>query len=144
MNPEITIKKIWNDDDVIEYEIIVCNGHSTFCNKVYSAAGDLAEIVKGLDIFRGHLYGGLKDLNLGSFGQEYANGAFSARLHFPKPSTLHISTFQQSEFFEFKGRLEASECKMYLTTEPVLLDNFIQELKCVDSGINEIAKLVCT
>jgi hypothetical protein len=33
---------------------------------------------------------------------------------------------------------------MYLSTEPVLLDNFIQELKNLDSGMSEEAKLVCT
>jgi hypothetical protein len=144
MKPEIIIKKIWNDDDVVEYEITVCNGHSFFCNRVYTGSSELSELIKILDVFRNHLYGGLQDFNMGSFGREYANGAFSARLNFPKPGKLYISTHQQSEFFEFKGRLEASECKMYLSTEPVLLDNFIQELKCLNTGICESAKLVCT
>ena len=144
MKPEISIQKIWNDEDLIEFEITVCNGHSIFSNKAYAAIDELGNLVKSLEVFRNHRYGGLRDVVFGSFGREYANGAFSARLHFPKPSTLYISTYQQSEYFEFKGQREASECKMYLSTEPVLLDNFIQELKSLDSGMNKVAKLACT
>ncbi len=144
MKPEILIRKIWNDDDVTEFKISVCNGHSVFCNKAYTSIDELGRLVKSLEVFRNHLYGGLLDIVFGGFGREYANGAFSARLHFFKPSTLYISTHQQSEFFKFKGQKEASECKMYLSTEPVLLDNFIQELKNLDSGMSEEAKLVCT
>ena len=144
MKPEISIQKIWNDEDLIEFEIGVCNGHSVFSIKVYAALDELCNLVKSLEVFRNHLYGGLRDITFGSFGREYAKGAFLARFHFPKPSTLYVSTYQQSEFFEFKGREEASECKMYLSTEPVLLDNFIQELKSLDSGMSNVAKLACT
>jgi len=143
MKNEISIQKIWNDDDLIDVEITVCNGYSVFSDKVYTALDELGSLVKNLEVFRNHLYGELRDVVFGSFGREYANGAFSARLHFPKPSTLYISAYQQSEFFEFKGRQEASECKMYLSTEPVLLDNFIQELKSLDSGMSKVAKLEC-
>ena len=144
MKPEILIHKIWNDDDIIEFKISVCNGHSIFSNKVYTAISEIGDLVKSLSVFRDHLYGGLRNIDFGNFGREYANGAFSARLHFPKPSTLYISTHQQSEYFDFKGQSEASECKMYLSTEPVLLDNFIQELKSLDSGMSDVAKLECT
>lgn len=143
MQAEISIEQVWNDDDVIQFKITVCNGNSVFCNKVYVAIDALGKLIKDLDVFRNHYYGGLYDVQFGSFGREYASGAFSARLHFPKPGKLFITTHQQSGFFEFNGRDEASECKMYLSTEPVLLDNFIQELKILNSGANDIARLVC-
>ena len=39
--------------------------------------------------------------------------------------------------------LVASEAKMYLKTEPVLLDNFIAELKTLNSGVSYEATLAC-
>lgn len=144
MKSEITIEKVWFDDDLTELKISVCNGKSLFTNKVYVGSHQISELVNALNIFKNHYYGGLKDISLGKFGREYANGAFSARLHFPKPGALYIATHQQSEYFEFKGQEEASEAKMYLKTEPALLDNFIQELKGVSNGISDVATLVCT
>ena len=144
MKPEISIERIWFDDDVTEFKISVCNGHSLFTNKVYVGNHQILELVNSVNSFKTNYYGGLKDILLGKFGREYANGAFSARLHFPKPGALYIATHQQSEYFEFKGQEEASEAKMYLKTEPVLLDNFIQELKGVSNGISDVATLVCT
>jgi len=144
LKPEISIEKVWFDDDLIELKISICNGKSLFTNKVYVGSHQILELVNSLNIFKNHYYGGLKDILLGQFGREYANGAFSARLHFPKPGPLYIATHQQSEHFEFKGQEEASEAKMYLKTEPVLLDNFIQELKGLSNGINDVATLVCT
>jgi hypothetical protein len=144
LKPEISIEKVWFDDDLSELKISVCNGKSLFTNKVYVGSHQILELVNSLNAFKNHFYGGLNDILLGQFGREYANGAFSARLHFPKPGALYIATHQQSEYFEFKGQEEASEAKMYLTTEPVLLDNFIQELKGLSNGINDVAKLVCS
>jgi hypothetical protein len=144
MSPEISIQKVWQDEDVSEFKITVCNGYSVFTNKVYTSLNEIEQLIQKLQVFRNHLHGGLRDIVFGQFGREFANGAFSARLHFRNPSTLYISTHQQSDYFEFKGREEASECKMYLSSEPILLDNFIQELKILDSGINKVAKLECT
>lgn len=144
MKSEITVEKVWFDDDLIELKISVCNGKSLFTNKVYVGSHQISELVNALKIFKSHYYGGLEDILLGQFGREYANGAFSARLHFPKPGPLYIATRQQSEYFQFKGQEEASEAKMYLKTEPALLDNFIQELKALSNGISDVATLVCT
>ena len=136
MKPFIKFEQVWCDDDITELRVTVSNGYSTFSNKVYLAATELAELHESLLTFRTHYYGGLKDIKFGEFGSEYANGAFNARLHFPKPGNLHISTMQQSEFFEFKGKEVASEAKMYLVTEPALLDNFINELMAMASEHN--------
>ncbi|MFZ2844792.1 hypothetical protein [Psychrobacter sp.] len=143
MNPELSIKKIWFDDDLTELLISVCDGCSTFTNTVYIAKQEILSLIDCLNIFKNHYYGGLEDITWGGFGYEYANGAFAARLHFPKPSILYISTYQQGRFFEYKEQQEAAEAKMYLKSEPVLLDNFIEELKDLDSGITDVAKLVC-
>jgi len=141
LKPEISLEKVWFDDDLIELKISVCNGKSIFTNKVYVGSHQILELVNALNVFKNHYYGGLKDILLGQFGREYA---ISARLHFPKPGALYIATHQQSEYFEFKGQEEASEAKMYLKTEPALLDNFIQELKGLSNGISDVATLVCT
>lgn len=83
-----------------------------------------------------------KEISYSEFGPEYANGAFQARLHFNVPGRLFISTHQQSDFEEFSKTQVASEARMYLKTEPILLDNFISELKALNSGASNEATLV--
>jgi hypothetical protein len=142
MNPRITLRKVWNDDDVIELTVEVSDGKSMFSNNVYVATHAIEELTKNLTAFREHVYGGLYDIRFGEFGPEYANGAFQARLHFHIPGRLFISTHQQSDFEEFSKTQVASEAKMYLKTEPILLDNFISELKALNSGESNEATLV--
>lgn len=144
MRPSIKIKKIWNDEDITELKVTVNNGRSSFSNNVYIGMGELDNLFKSLDSFNTHYYGGLRNIEFGQFGREYANGAFHARLHFPKPGHLFIATSQQSEFFEFKGQEVASEAKMYLSSEPGLLDDFLVELKSLSVNNSDIAELICT
>lgn len=144
MQPLIKFEKIWNDEDVTELRVTVNNGRSSFSNSVYISNDELGELFKSLDSFKTHYYGGLRDIEFGSFGREYANGAFHARLHFPKPGNLFIATTQQSEFFEFKGQEVASEAKMFLSTEPCLFDNFLFELKSLINSDSGAAELICT
>lgn len=143
MNPELLITKIWFDDDLTELLITVCDGSSLFVNKTYVANDAIANFIDSLNVFKNSYYGGITDIMWGGFGYEYASGAFAARLHFPKPSVLYLSTHQQTEFFDFKARQEANEAKMHLWSEPVLLDNFIEELESLKAGITDVAKLIC-
>lgn len=142
MNSRITIRKIWNDDDIVELTVEVSDGKSMFANNVYVAIDAIQELIKNLTVFREHIYGGLYDIRFGEFGPEYASGAFQARLHFSVPGRLFISTHQQSDFEEFSKTQVASEARMYLKTEPILLDNFISELKALNSGASNEATLV--
>jgi hypothetical protein len=142
MNSRITLRKIWNDDDIVELTVEVSDGRSMFSNNVYVGTNSIEELVKNLTAFRERVYGGLYDIRFGEFGPEYANGAFQARLHFHGPGRLFISTQQQSVFEEFSKMPVASEAKMYLKTEPILLDNFISELKALSSGASNEASLV--
>ena len=144
MSPYILVKKIWFDKDLTELLITVCDGDSMFSNKVYIANDEIGNLIDILSLFKNHYYGGLEDFAWGGFGCEYANGAFAARLHFTNPGMLYISTHQQTGFFDFKGREEANEAKMHLKSEPVLLDNFIQELKDLNIGKEDVAKFVCS
>jgi hypothetical protein len=145
LKPGIFLKKIWFDDDVIELKVEVCDGNSTFSNKVYIGAHGLENLLKELSTFRNAIHGGIHDFNFGSFGPETAGGGFQARLHFYEPGNgkLYISTYQQSAHETFKNDKAASEARMYLKTEPVQLDNFIAELKTLNTGDSEEAKLEC-
>jgi hypothetical protein len=62
--------------------------------------------------------------------------------HFHLPGQLFISTWQQTEFEAFTMTQVASEAKMYLRVEPIALDNFIVELKCLDTGTRDEATLM--
>jgi hypothetical protein len=129
MDRGVRIARIWSDDDMVELTIEVADGTSHFANRVYVGFGHLADTIEKLDTFKTHIYGGLLDLRFGEFGCEYANGAFHALFHFAKPGRLYITCRQESAFEEFGRKTVASCATMYLSSEPALLDRFIEELK---------------
>ncbi len=141
MKAGIHISKAWADDDIVELRVSVSDGVSSFTNKVYVGHAALDDAVTSLHVFKDHVYGGLLDLRFGEFGPEYANGAFHARFHFPVPGRLFVSCQQESEFVEFAKKKVASQATMYLTSEPVLLDRFVSELRALVAGASEEAFL---
>ena len=143
MTAGISFTRVWHDDDVVELVIEVRNDRSAFTNNVYVGHQHLQSTVIELEVFRNHVHGGIFDLVLGAFGPEYANGAFSARFHFRSPGRLYVSTRQESDFTEFTLSPVADEAKLYLVTEPILLDNFIKELGHLASQTAERATLEC-
>ncbi|HYJ87697.1 MAG TPA: hypothetical protein VEW46_16660 [Pyrinomonadaceae bacterium] len=141
MNPGIYLEKIWSDDDALEIQIHSSDGASVFCSHVYAGHQSLTNLITELSVFKDHVYGGIYDIQLGSFGPEYASGAFHARLHFQTLSKIHITVKAQSEFKEFGMKHVASEATLYFVSEPILLDNFIAELKALSTGMRNDAKL---
>jgi hypothetical protein len=143
MKPEVRFTRIWSDDDLLELRIDVCDGRSHFSIDSYVGTEWPAEIKSSLLVFRDHVHGGIFDLKAGEFGPEYANGAFVARMHFAPPGILNVSTVQQSDYFEYKGTKVASEARLFLRTEPVLIDRFIEELDRLSSSSEAVATLAC-
>ena len=141
MNPYIEIKKIWSDDDILEFEIIFSDGQSLFTTTTYLGYSTFDEAVEKLDKFKEHFYGGICDMEFGAFGEEYANGAIHMRFHFPKPGNLYITVKGQSDFKDFSMKKVASECTLYIKSEAGLLDTFISELKSIQKKYSEEAKL---
>ncbi|MDO9114143.1 MAG: hypothetical protein Q7U63_10145 [Polaromonas sp.] len=141
MKPGISFTKIWFDDDMVELRIQVSNGRSTFVNEVYVGHQQLTELVADLSRFKAHVHGGIYDIAFGSFGPEYAHGAFHARLHFQDRGILFVTVKSQTDFQDFGKKNVASEATLYLKTEPALLDNFIAEVKEMSDGKRENAAL---
>lgn len=141
MEQGIRISRVWSDDDMVELTIEVADGTSRFANRVYVGFRDLAETIANLEAFKIQVYGGLLDVRFGEFGCEYANGAFHARFHSPKPGRLFITCEQESDFREFGKKTVASSATMYLCSEPALLDRFIDELKRIPEDANGEARL---
>lgn len=141
MNAEISLVKIWSDEDMIELSIEVADGTSKFCNKVYVGHRHLKETVTGLKQFKDQIYGGIYDLRFGEFGPEYASGAFHARLHFQDRGKVYVTVSAQSEFFDFGKKNVACECALYLTAEPSQLDDFIRAMHAISDGRSDDAKL---
>jgi hypothetical protein len=137
----INMKKVWFDDDMIELKIDVSDGTSLFSTKVYVGYGTLANVVAALSTFRDHVHGGVYDILFGEFGPEYANGAFSARLHFARPGKLNVTCKMESDFAEFSVNKVATQATLYLRTEPVLLDNFISEMTSLNAKRRDDATL---
>ena len=131
MTSLIRVSKNWWDDDIIQLRLEVCDGASTYVNSAYVAPNWAADVAEALEVFAGQIHGGLYDMDAGMSGPEYADGFFSARFHWFKPTQLFVGTRQQSEYFEFKGHQVVSECTLFLRTEPALLDRFITELRAV-------------
>jgi hypothetical protein len=141
MRPGIQISRLWFDDDLVELQIRVSDGTSSFSNKVYVEHGELAEVIASLRAFRENLLGGDFDLRFGEFGPEFASGAFHARLHFAVPGRLFVACEQETEFFDFAGRAVASKAALFLNSEPVLLDRFLVELCALAADASEGAYL---
>jgi hypothetical protein len=134
MNPGITFKKIWFDDDILELRIDSSNGESLFSNTVYVGHHSLMDLVEDLNNFRDHVHGGILNIQFGEFGPEYANGAFHARLHYHEVLRIHITIRAQSEFSEFGMKSVASESTLHLISETALIDKFISELTVLSNG----------
>src|SRR5690242_15246214 len=103
MLPRIAIIRTWSDNDVAQLTFEVCDGVSTFANEAYVGHDWAANAAEALRTFSRQIHGGLFNLEASEGGPEYASGAFRARFHYYKPTHLLISTWQQGEFFAFKG-----------------------------------------
>ena len=143
MKPAIQFTRIWSDDDMLELRASACDGMSMFSIDTYVGIDWPDETVKMLTRFREQIHGGIAELELGSFGPEYASGAFFARLHFHMPGKLFISVALQSDFQKYKNTEVASEAKLYVRSEPILLDRFIEELARLKVSDNSVASLEC-
>ena len=145
MKPSIAFKKIWQDDDMVELTISIADGRSLFQCDVYVGHETLAEAIEQMDTFKGHVYGGLSDLRFGEFGPEYANGAFHARFEFHRSGNgkLSVTAKAESGWNEFTHTMVASNVTLFLRTEPVLFDNWLNSLKGLANGIRDDAILEC-
>ena len=131
MKNGIYISNIWSDESVLELRITAKTESIEFTNKVYTCQMDINQIVKDLNRFKNQIYGGLLDIQLGTFGEEYANGAIWGRLQFQSRGQIHITLKMESDFREFGKRYIADEAKFYMITEPALLDEFISSLSLI-------------
>ncbi|TPQ25794.1 hypothetical protein [Methylomonas koyamae] len=146
MKPAIAFKKIWEDDDMVELTISFSDGKSLFQCDVYVGHQTMAEAVNDLSVFKNQIYGGLYDLRFGEFGPEYASGAFHARFEFHRSGNgkLSITAKAESDWNDFTHTKVASNATLYLKTEPVLFDNWLNELNGLKNGSSNEAVLECT
>lgn len=132
MVPHIAITRTWSDNDVSKLAFEVCDGASLFMNEAYVPLDWGVATASALRAFGQQIHGGLLDLKAGEDGFEYANGFIRARFHWYKPHQLLISTWQQGAHFPFKGSEAAAEARLFLKTEPALLDRFVMALPSLD------------
>jgi hypothetical protein len=144
MNSGISLKKVWADADLVEFAITSSDGDSLSTINVYVRHRDFNRVIEELDRFKSHLHGGIYDLRFGEFGPEYAMGAFHARLHFYEPGRgqLFVTIHAESDWREFTKTQVASRVTLHFASEPVLLDNFIQDLKRLQKGQIDSATLL--
>ena len=143
MTPRIAITRTWSDNDVAQLTFEVCDGASTFANEAYVPLDWGAATASALRAFGQQIYGGLFDLQAGEEGFEYAGGYIRARFHWYKTDQLLISTWQQGAHFPFKGSRAAADARLFLKTEPALLDRFVAALHSFDAQGDGQATLEC-
>ena len=128
LKKQIVFKKIYENEHMLEFKVTVCDGYSLFSIDVYVSLDYIEELIEALNLLKLQNFSGIYDIKMGKIGYEYAGGIFHARLHYEQRDVLYISTFQQSDFSEFKKTEVASEAKMYLISNPVFIDDFIKQL----------------
>ncbi|MDQ1815987.1 hypothetical protein RBA41_22065 [Massilia sp. CCM 9210] len=141
MEAKIEFVKNWSDDDMSQLTISSCDGASRFSHEVYVGHEQLRNAVRGLDAFKDDVYGGMYDLRFGTFGPDFAAGAFHARFQFDQHADLLITVHAQSRFVEFPINQVASEITLYLTALPSQLDDFVRALRAVSDGHADSATL---
>lgn len=141
MKQGMHLSRVWFDEHLVELQVRVSEGSSSFGNKVYVGHAEFKDAVSALQVFQNDLFGPAFDLRFGEFGPEGANGAFCARFWCAAPGRLFVSCEQESEFEEFGTKVVASRCTMYLKSEPALLDRFIAELRALGTGAKDEAYL---
>jgi hypothetical protein len=140
MKPSIIVSRICGDDDELEVTVAVSDGKSLFSTNISLWYSRLETIARELETFI-DVHGGLYDIELGSFGPEYASGAARIRLHFHDMARICVSAFTESKFTEFSIKKIASRGELYFYSEPALLDNFIDELKSMSKRHSDSATL---
>ncbi|MDX1958269.1 MAG: hypothetical protein SFU98_06830 [Leptospiraceae bacterium] len=139
----IVFEKTYDDESLIDLTIKVNTGDDFFTIRVYTSEEEIKKIYEELNQFKDQIHGGIYDLELGSFGPEYAGGAFLARMHFQARGKINITTKMQSSYFHFGKNEVAKEAILHLISEPALLDNFIIEFKHLGNESGKKAELEC-
>ena len=129
MNPGIKFTKIWEDEDLLEFEVQVSDGLSLLETKAYIGHPEFQDTINQLETFQNHIHGGIIDIEMGHFGPEYASGAFHARLNFHEKYKIIATCKLQYDFKDFGRKYVASEGTLYFLTAPLLLKCFIKELQ---------------
>ncbi|BDU49487.1 hypothetical protein [Haliovirga abyssi] len=132
MKNKIIIKKIWNDDDVIEFEIYLIDENFKFRTTVYTGNFEISETYKKLIEF-GSLIPNKKSLiELGGFGEKYANGAISLELQCNSRGIIHLEIEMETEFYEFNKRNISDKLLCHKKTDPALYDKFVKNFKRIE------------
>lgn len=143
MENGIFFTNIWLDETLVELKITAINKDLKFSNKIYISSSNIMQIAEELTDFKRNIYGGLIDIQMGKFGQEYANGAFWGRLHFQSRGQICITLKMESDYYEFGKKYISDEVILHLTTEPALLDEFISTLLKLHEKVGSTSILKC-
>ncbi len=143
MTTKIEFQKLWVDEKSTSIDVSVFSGTSIFTTNVVTSLDLLLSQTMRLKALGNEIYGGIFDLTLGNFGEEYAYGAVSARMHFTEPGVLSIACCLETEFFVFGKRRVANNARIYLCAEVNSLDIFIFELENLVAEKTQIATLHC-
>jgi hypothetical protein len=141
MQPRLRFTQIGVSREPLRLKVEIGNGASVFSTEALISIQQLERIVSGLESFKVQIYGGLFNFQIGEFGCEYSGGALSARLQFKEHGKIFLQIFAQSPFRQFGTREFANEIRLYLLSEPALLDGFISNLSDLLAGDSHEAEL---
>jgi hypothetical protein len=141
LKPRLKFIKLWSDEDIVTLRVEICDGASLFVTNIYAGHQRLRDTALELDQFKSQIDGSMFNLRFGEFGCEYASGAVDARFHFRSRGKLLITVAAESEFRKVQDREIASKARLFLVSEPALLDEFVQALSALSQGYSAEAEL---
>jgi len=140
MKTGFTFEKIWEDIHAQELNIHAFNTTSTFTNQVYIGHETIGEVIEGLTQFNQLIEGPNYYLDPGGFGAT-DQGGFHARFeHIDNGKICVKLNLESGNPISFKINY-FDKATLYFTTQPVLIDNFISELKSLNLAVTDQAKL---
>lgn len=124
----------------LESEVSVCTVAQFATVNVKSfVSAPLSQLADGLSSFSNGQIPAKFDYQFGQFGSRYAGGAALLQFNYARAGEIVVTIDYESEYFLLAGQHLADRASLHFRTEPVLLDNFIDELLLlIDKKINVI------
>ncbi|MGV7207631.1 hypothetical protein ACLB1G_07235 [Oxalobacteraceae bacterium A2-2] len=141
METGLTLSRISVDDDYDQFEISItseCGCFRLFC---YLTVKAILSFTDQLERYSFATDGDSLVLELGNLQAGYAGGGVRLVLNRKKNAKVVISVHGVAEMFQADGQILRPECRFYLQTEPVLIDNFVSHLRILLQRETDVACL---
>ena len=140
--PGIELALVWDDEEMLELAVVVCDGRSRFVSEVYTTPSEL-EKVAGMLAGLGPEAGAASRVIVLDENGKGTRRLFRMEVEFRLPGTVHLRTHQRDETPPGAGAGARLEAWMCVVSEPGLVDAFAKALRGLAAGSISSATLAC-